>query len=155
MNGFNRLGELMLAKGLVTAEQLEEAAALRYYSKLRFADVLVRHGFASAMDVASCLGELYDLPVVDPLRLNPTPAALALISYEEARSSLFLPVDLTDEWIAAALADPIDLELPDALALRVKRKKKLAISAPNAILQAIDRWYRPSGLDSADLSHVA
>src|SRR5579862_4039228 len=138
VSGYSRLGELMLAKGLLTQQQLEEAAELRCLSKLRFGEVLVRHGFASDAVVAACLAEQFDIPVVDPMRLKPTNDALALLPHAVAQKKLLLPVDVTPESLAVVVADPIDLELTDQMTKGVIRRIMMAIAAPTALRQAID-----------------
>jgi len=146
VNAYKRLGELMMAKGLLTEKQIDEVAKLGCLSKLRFGQILVLHGYMSDTVVASCLAEQFDLPMVDPMRLKVNPEALALVSHDEAIKNLFLPVDLTDEVLAVAVSDPIDLELTDKIAKKTGRRLMLAIAAPTTLQAAIDHFYGKSGL---------
>jgi len=61
------IGQLLLDKGLVDKEQIQRA--LEYQQKsgddLRLGEILVKFGYVSQEDVLACLGEQFDVEVVD------------------------------------------------------------------------------------------
>ncbi|HTQ10035.1 MAG TPA: hypothetical protein VMI31_08200 [Fimbriimonadaceae bacterium] len=149
MGAYQRLGDLLLAKQRITQDQLDAAVRLKERSSLRFGEILVRLGYATEDDIAECLGQQLDLPVLDPARVRPNPRALALLSYGDAKESLILPVDLTPEHLALVVADPLEMVITDRLAKRTGRRLALAIATPRRLLVAIADAYEPKRLIDA------
>ncbi|MGM0584483.1 MAG: glycosyltransferase [Pseudomonadota bacterium] len=68
------LGELLVARGVITREKLEAALAAQRGSGARLGEVLVARRLASPAAVADALGRQRDLPLVDPAAKPPDPA---------------------------------------------------------------------------------
>ncbi len=131
----------MLEKGLISPDQLAEALELQQKTRKRLGDVLVAKGWITEEDVARCLAEQFDLPLVDPRTLEPSSEALRMVPVVFALSHLFLPVDLNDQEFFGVTADPLDIGGTDALAQAIGRPVRLAVAAPTALRRAIERCY--------------
>jgi uncharacterized coiled-coil protein SlyX len=77
----NRIGDLFVSKGLVSAEQIAEALRLQRTTGQRLGEVLVDQGLISRMDVASALQIQWSRNNVPPISI---PDVAETRSYEES-----------------------------------------------------------------------
>jgi type IV pilus assembly protein PilB len=141
MKRYRRLGEMLQDRGILTHDQLEQA--LKVYRKeyepceRRIGEALTELGMATEEDVTSCLAEQYELPVVDPLQVNPSPDALHSIPRIVAMGRLILPISLDESEYRCVVADPIDVELTDALNRTIGRKIRMSLATPSKLRRRI------------------
>lgn len=141
MATYQKLGNWMLKEGLIDENQLQAALVLQRRSRKRLGDILVAQGWVKEEDVARCLSEQFDLPLVDPRDVKPCPKALKLVPVVFALSHLFLPVSISESEFFGITADPLDIGSTDAIVQAVGRPVRLAIAAPTALRRAIERCY--------------
>ncbi|TDW87057.1 type IV pilus assembly protein PilB [Kribbella pratensis] len=91
------------------------------------------------------LAEQYNLELVDLRTASPDPTAAALIDEHTARSLVAVPLEVRDDVVTVAVADPSVVEdLQSALGRRVIVK----LAAPSDVLHAIGTAYRAlTGID--------
>lgn len=142
MSTYQRVGEFLVAKGLLTNEQVQLALEAKRQTTRRFGEVVVALGFASEDDIVHCLAEQYQMEVLDPLGLRPQPAALRLVPSSQALERLILPYKLTDFECSCILADPLDVAITDELSASVKRPLRLTLGAPSRLREAIIQAYK-------------
>ena len=140
------LGQVLVARGLVTDAQIEAALKLQQSSPgKRLGEVLVDMGALDDRGLVDALADFYGLPVTDLRRDTPFPEALALVPAEIARENLAIPVSLDDEGLHIAVAQPSD-DLRFLLANTSGRSVRLSLAPARDIKWAIDRSYQ--ALDS-------
>jgi len=59
-----RLGDILVDRGVVSEEQIEEAVTLQKITTKRMGQIIIDNGWASEMDVLSALGEQLEVPVI-------------------------------------------------------------------------------------------
>ena len=101
-----RLGEQLLAKGAITADQLDEALLQQTDSGRRLGEVLVEIGLLDERMLAEVLAEQYGFSVVDLRPVAPAADALELIPESLARGMMAIPVRRADNRLAVVVADP-------------------------------------------------
>ena len=79
-NAGQQLGDVLVLRGLVTHEQVQEALELQKQSGGRLGELLVQMGVLEERDLVGALAEFFGMPVADLRRYKPDPDALALIS---------------------------------------------------------------------------
>ncbi len=79
MGHYFRIGEMLINKGKITADQLATALNAKASSRQRIGELLVGLGFVSEWDIAECLAEQYGFDVVDPETVTPDPTALKIL----------------------------------------------------------------------------
>ncbi|MFI5387540.1 MAG: hypothetical protein ACHQ50_15640 [Fimbriimonadales bacterium] len=149
------MGEILLAKGLITQEQLERAIEARSRTDLLFGEVLVVLGFAEEEAITRCLAEQFDLPIASLETINPSADALGLVSSFFALTRLFLPVQISDATLVAVISDPIDLDLTDRMARDTGRRLSLSIASPSALTKKIARCYELAPIKPIDTTQHA
>ena len=139
-----RLGALLIERGLVTEEQLEQGLSEQGESGGRIGEVLVALGFVDERDLVDALAEFLGVPVSNLRRENIEPEAMALIPEQIAREQNVVPVHLGDHGLDVAAAEPSE-ELRDLLSRTAGRPVRLMISPLGDIKWAIDSNYRAIG----------
>lgn len=136
------IGELLIAKGLVTAAQVAEALVGQGPSGKRLGVLMVELGMVSERAVTGCLAEQLGLPLIDLRQNEPDPAALAQIPEAMARTLMALPVSVVNGRLTVAVADPLDPAVTAGLGATVTLPLTLAIAAAEDIRRSINNSYR-------------
>ncbi len=103
-----RLGDLLLARGLVSPEQVAGALDEQARSGSRLGEILVTEGILSEADLVASLAEQFQLPLVDLSEYEPDPAALALLPEPLARHLRVVPIAVDETTLYLAVADVLD-----------------------------------------------
>ncbi|MGH2693274.1 MAG: type IV-A pilus assembly ATPase PilB [Actinomycetota bacterium] len=142
-----QLDELLLARGLITTEQLEEA---RFQSAERgrsLGRILIELGFVSEAGLVSVLAEQIGLEFIDLSEAPVDPSAVGLLPEQTARRHNCIPVGFEDDGrLVLAMADPANVVALDDIRALTKRDIKSMVATKVDVLAAINRHYR---LDSA------
>lgn len=138
---YERIGELLVKKGLVTQTTLNAVLAEQYNSGKRIGEILVEKGIVTEFQVAQVLAEQYEVPLVDPSSLRPEPAALALLDPKTALTQAVLPYRFSQGELECAIADPLDVEATDRLVQLTRCRLRLFVAPRGALLEAIERAY--------------
>jgi len=110
------LGTLLIERGLIDVQQLDDALRIGADTGERLGEVLVRMGWASEEDLARTLADQWDLRYLERSAISFDGNALSRLSHEEATRLEALPMQFNEEGaIVVALAEPTDARL---LALR-------------------------------------
>ena len=110
------LGTLLIERGLINVQQLDDALRIGADTGERLGEVLVREGWTSEEDLAKTLADQWHLRYLERSAISFDGNALSRLSHEEATRLEALPMQFNDEGaIVVALAEPTDARL---LALR-------------------------------------
>jgi len=144
-----RLGEILIERKLITAEDLERALELQKERGDKIGKTLVDMGFIAMRDVLAALAEQWDVPLVSiegPPAVSPETEALSPRFLRQFRC---LPLSREDHTVTLAMADPLDVETIAQVRLCTGLKVNSVLAAEQEILDAIDRYYG----DSARAEH--
>ena len=145
-----RLGEILIARGLVSEEQVQEALALGRTSGLRIGEALVRLGHVTEEDVMQALAEQFGMEYVDLENFQLSPAVLELIPESVAKENVILPLGRDDSTLRIVVSDPLDLQTVDNLRLILNTDIECALATREAIQKAIGRYYGAEETESVD-----
>ncbi|BAE84201.1 GspE/PulE family protein [Desulfitobacterium hafniense] len=144
-----RLGEILIAGGALTEEQLNEALKMQKSLSLRLGEVLVRQNFVSEEEILRTIQRQLGIPSVDLNRIVVTEKILKMIPEAVARKYTVLPVDFTNGQLLVATSDPTDYYAIDDLRLASGMMVKPCVAKKADILRAIDRFYGRSEAEKA------
>jgi len=140
--GGNRLGEVLVALGLATVDQVGAALAESQRGTPRFVgERLIEAGVLTERQLTETVARQRGLELVDLRQAVPSPAAIALVGEETARNLLLIPLSVRPEAVEVAVAVPVD-GLPDLLTEVLHRPVRLRIASRSDILRAIGGSYR-------------
>ncbi|MBI2218286.1 MAG: Flp pilus assembly complex ATPase component TadA [Candidatus Rokubacteria bacterium] len=137
-----RLGDLLLAEGIVTPEQLGQAVAEQVRSDDKLGAVLVRLGLLTEEQLLQFLSRQYRVPLVEIPDQIP-PDLLKLVPAAIARKYDVIPVSRAAASLTLAMADPTNLSALDEVSFRTGLRVAPALAASSAIRKQIEECYEP------------
>jgi general secretion pathway protein E len=160
-----RLGEMLLERQLITAEDLERALELQKDRGDKLGRILVDSGFVAARDMLGTLSEQLHIPLVSiegPPAVSPETEKLSPRFLRQFRC---LPVALHESTLTLAMADPLDFETIAAVRTFTGLRVDQVLAPEQEIIDAVDRYYgerdrtasdfeTEAGQASEDLEHL-
>ena len=138
-----RLGEILRDEGLISEEQLQAALERQKTEKgLRIGEVLVAMGAVTAEDVAQAIWQQRQIPYVDLDNYALDPKVIELVPERIARAYLALPIFKIGNALTVAMADPFNLIAVDDLRSRTGCEIETVISTEDKIEKCLDHYYR-------------
>jgi type IV pilus assembly protein PilB len=146
-----RLGELLVAEGVISPEQLHEALREHRRSKERLGTVLARRGLVTEERLVEVLSREHGLPSVDVRQQVIGSDILSLVPAHIARKHEVLPISRVDGALTVAMSDPTNVVAMDEIAATTRLTVLPVIAAGAAIRAAIERHYaKPIAVGSMD-----
>jgi type IV pilus assembly protein PilB len=133
----SHLGALLLRKGILTHEELDQALELRQEGEL-LGETLVRLRFCFEDDIARVLGDQAQIDFVDVGIVSVDPRAVDLLPWHVAEEQHAIPLRVHhDDTVSVAVVDPTDDSLLASLTLALGgRKVRLLVTTPSALRAA-------------------
>ncbi|MBP1760161.1 MAG: type secretion system protein [Firmicutes bacterium] len=144
-----RLGEILIAGGVISPTQLEEALAMQRSLGLRLGEVLIKQGLVTEEDILRTMQSQLGLPSVDLKNIVVPDQILRLLPEAVVRKYTVLPFEMSNAQLMVAMSDPTDYFALDDLRLASGSMIKPCLAKKGDILQAIDRFYGRSGAEKA------
>lgn len=135
-----RIGDLLIAEGMITPEQLADALAVQAREGGKLGEIFVRQLVLSEEMIASALASQKGLEHVSLLTYPVDRAVAQLIPERMAKRSRIIPIALADGELTLAMANPLDIESIDDVELRTGYHVRPVVAAPTQIRHAIDRY---------------
>ncbi|HEX4681482.1 MAG TPA: GspE/PulE family protein, partial [Gemmatimonadaceae bacterium] len=108
-NATERIGDVLLKEGLITAEQLAKALQEQKQSGTRVGYNLVKLGFVPEVELTKALAKQHKMPAVDLSRFEVDPKIAKMIPNDLAQKNLVLPLKRDGRTLTVAMADPANL----------------------------------------------
>ena len=137
-----QLDELLLARALVSAEQLDEAHHQAGQRGLPLGRILVDLGFVSEAGLVSVFAELLNLEFVDLSEEHIDQMAVALVPEAVARKHSCIPVSFDGPILVLAMAEPANVVAVDDIRALTKRDIRQVVATKSDVQNAINRLYR-------------
>ncbi len=106
--GDKRLGAVLLERGYVTDEALQQSIARHTEVGGKLGDILVDMGFISEQRIARAIEESLGIPLVNLPRVDVMADALAKVRADLALDARAMPFAIDGDRLRVALADPLD-----------------------------------------------
>jgi type IV pilus assembly protein PilB len=136
-----RLGDLLVAEGLITAEQLRQALADQKGKADKLGSVLVRQGSLSEEQLIGFLSRQYGIPSITLINLDVDPDTLRLVPAHIAKKYDVLPVKRIGGTLTLAMSDPTNVFALDDIAFMTNLQILPVVAPQAAIRKALDRAY--------------
>ncbi|MBC8327667.1 MAG: Flp pilus assembly complex ATPase component TadA [Planctomycetes bacterium] len=137
----------LLADGVITEAQLEEALATASTKARPLDAVLVEAGFVREEQIASCIAMTLSVPFVDPLVFDISKSNRDLIPLELTRTRHLYPLFALNGVLTLGMADTTDLAVIDQVRLRTKCEVDPCHITKTAIEALINRASREAGVE--------
>ncbi|MFQ6008723.1 MAG: type II secretion system protein GspE, partial [Candidatus Zixiibacteriota bacterium] len=136
-----RIGDLLLEKGYITPQQLEEGLKEQAISGKRLGEILVDRGYVTEEQLIDTISERLSIRrvilssmVIDPLVLRHVPVELA-------RRYTLIPIFEIGNTLTLAMADPLNIIAIEEIKYRTGMNISRALATIKEIKDAIDQYY--------------
>jgi hypothetical protein len=138
-----RIGDILVAAGLVAQDQLDGALEEQETSRhRRLGEILVSRGYTAEDLIAKVLASQVQAPYVELDFSTVERGAPALISERLAAHHACIPIRVTDDELTLAMSNPLDLIAIEDVELASGRRVNPVVATASNIAAAIDRYYR-------------
>ena len=142
---YMRLGDLLVASGVITAEQLEQALKMQKDSRQRLGDVLIQNKFITEQQLIDALQVQLGVDFVDLTAVS-IPVELAkYVPRSIAKKYCVVPVKLVRDSLYLAMSDPLDFVAQDEVKTASRKRVVPMIATRKATEQAISTLYGSEG----------
>ncbi|MDZ4825892.1 MAG: GspE/PulE family protein [Actinomycetota bacterium] len=138
------LGELLVGRGLVSADQLRDALMAQTGSGKRLGNILVDLGLLDERALVDVLADQLNMEVVDLRKVDLDNDIVTLLAEEDARRLSAIPLRRDGNRIIVAVGDPLGENLLGQLIELLKTPVRLVITARSDIDRVMDRLYTPT-----------
>ena len=136
-----RLGDLLVADGLITPEQLSKALGEQKGSTEKLGSILIKLGFINEEQLIGFLSRQYGVPSITLSQLEIDPEVLKLVPAPIAKKYEVLPVRRMGNSLALAMADPTNVFALDDISFMTNLQVLPLVASQTAIKKSIDRHY--------------
>src|SRR5215468_6804057 len=136
-----RLGDLLVADGLLSADQLKKALAEQKGSTEKLGSLLIRLNYVNEDQLIGFLSRQYGVPSITLGQLDIDPDVLKLVPAPIARKYEVIPVRKMGNSLALAMADPTNVFALDDISFMTNLQVLPLVASQTAIKKAVDRNY--------------
>jgi type IV pilus assembly protein PilB len=136
-----RLGDRLVAEGLITADQLQRALSAQKGTRDKLGGLLVRMGYLTEEKLLAFLSRQYNVPSVTLSHVDIEPDVLKLVPAQLAERLQVLPIKRTANTLTLAMADPTNVLALDDVAFFTNLQIQPVVASEVSIRQAVDRLY--------------
>jgi len=152
-------GELLVSKGMLSRDELQEVLDVQHEQGGRFGEVLLKLKKLNDKDVTAALAEHFSMEYIhfdDARKLDKIDMDIARMLPESiAKRFCLVAVDEdNNKNIIIVMADPLNVVAIDTVTLKLKRQIKPAISSAREIRRAIELIYHGSDVEEQQLRNL-
>ena len=144
-----RLGDLLIAAGLITEEQLEEGLRLQKGSGKRLGTVLQDEGFITELEMIEALQMQLGIEYIDLSKINIPTELAQVVPQNIAKQYQVVPVRIIRDELYLAMSDPLNFYAIEEVRKVVRRKVVPMIAMSSAIERSIQILYGNEGAAKA------
>ncbi|PYO01033.1 MAG: type IV-A pilus assembly ATPase PilB [Candidatus Rokuibacteriota bacterium] len=149
-----RLGDLLVADGLVKQEELQRALAEQKGTTEKLGSVLVRLNLVNEEKLIGFLSRQYGVPSITLSNLEVDASVLRLVPPQIAKKYEVLPVKRVANTLTLAMADPTNVFALDDVSFMTNLQVLPVVASQAAIRRAIERSYEGQGPALTDVLTV-
>jgi cellulose synthase/poly-beta-1,6-N-acetylglucosamine synthase-like glycosyltransferase len=136
-----KLGEVLVALGLVSESQIDEALDVQARTGDRLGEVLLHSGVIDERELAGALADQLRLPLLDVSAFEPDPEAVRIVPEPLARRHRFIPLAVRDGVLYLAMSDPLDDDALAALREHTVLPLRTVVASRTSVQTLLQRIY--------------
>ncbi len=146
-----KIGEILIAAGLIDANQLSIALAEQSRTGAKLGVILADLGFTSEDALSRALANQSGVDHIDADDATIEPDAVALVPEAVARKLNVLPLRVDDRNLVVAMSNPTDIVAIDELQRSAALFVRVVSTGHRQLMRALDRAYGASGMQRSSL----
>ena len=136
-----RIGEVLIETGIIDQKQIEQAVVFQKNKNKRLGKILVELGFCTEKQIAEALSKALTVRLVNCNEFKIDDKIKSLVPQAVAEKKVVMPLEIQDNTLLLAMADPLDWETMDSLAFSTGLKIIPAVTYETNLLEAIEKHY--------------
>ncbi|MBZ0090267.1 MAG: type IV-A pilus assembly ATPase PilB [Thermoanaerobaculia bacterium] len=137
----NRLGDVLVKSGKITAQQLEQGLAAQKEKGGRIGSALVKQGVLSEKELVEFLSQHFGVPAIDLSRVEIDESVIKIVPADVARKYTILPVAKVGAKVTLAMIDPTNVFAMDDIKFMTGYNVDPVVSSETALRTSIDKYY--------------
>ena len=146
---YKRLGDLLIAAGAITEEELNRGLELQKGTKDRLGDVLVKNGIITEDEVIEALTMQLGIQYVDLTKITIPTELAQVLPKNIAKQYNVVPVRFVKDELYIAMADPMNFYAIEEVRKAVRKKVVPMVARSSAVERAIQVLYSNEGAAKA------
>lgn len=147
-----RLGELLIKKGLISAEELERALKEQGVTEQPLGRTLVGMGFLTEIQLLTALAQHFGVPFLPDGLYPDKPLEGVTFPVKYMKEYGFAPLKAEDNTLTIVMSDPSNTSIINELKTAIGYKKiEVYLGAESDIAAAIDRYYGEGSTTIGDI----
>jgi type IV pilus assembly protein PilB len=142
--------DILIKKGILGADQLEEAKGLMQSTGIKLQDALIKLEYATLEQIMTAIAEFHGLQFIDLTEVTVPPAVVELVPESVARENVVLPLAQENGALKIIMSDPSDFDTVQKLQFILNKDIQPVLAAREQIIEAINRHYGQSETESVD-----
>ncbi len=127
------IGEILVAQGKVTEEQIDEALAIQKTDPRSMGKILISLGYIKDDDFALALSMCLNIEYVAPYELDVDPEVLGIIEEDVLLQHKVVPLRIEDGRLIVAMSDPNDIYARSDLTISAGYPVTVVVAAEDAV----------------------
>jgi len=137
----NRLGDVLVKSGKITAQQLQQGLTLQKEKGGRIGSALVKLGVISEKELVEFLSQHFGVPAIDLSRVEIDESVIKIVPADVARKYTILPVAKVGAKVTLAMIDPTNVFAMDDIKFMTGYNVDPVVSSETALRTSIDKYY--------------
>ena len=136
-----KLGQILIASGIISEEQLNEALKQQKRSGGRLGTNLVKLGHITEDKLVTFLSKQYGMSAIDLADYKVDRSVLKLITADMAKKHMIMPLTRIGATLTIAMADPSNVFAVDDIKFMTGYNVEVVIATESALINAITTYY--------------
>lgn len=136
-----RLGDLLVAKGVITQEQLRAAEDHKAKNKARLTSSLVKLGHVNEGVLTTFLSQQYGITAISLDDVQVPPAVSKLVPKNLCEKHVFVPLGSESNLLSIAISDPTNVAAVDDIRFLCNMEVSVYLATETAIRKLIEKTY--------------
>jgi type IV pilus assembly protein PilB len=142
--------DILIQKGILGADQIEEAKGLQSQTGMKLPDALIKLGYATSQEVMQAIAEHSGMQAVELTDVTIPSTVVELVPESVARENVVMPFSFENNVLLVCIADPSNHETIDKLQFILNKEIRPVLAPQEQIIEAINRHYGQSETESVD-----
>ena len=150
-----KIGEILVAQGKVTKEQIDEALAIQKTDARNIGKILVSLGYISEDDLAQALSMRLNVEYVALFEVEVDPEVLGIIEEDVLIQHKAVPLRIEDGRLIVAMSDPNDIYARSDLTISAGFPVTAVVAAEDAVRRLQDQLFGNGAVVDGALAELA
>jgi len=137
-----QLGELLIERGVITHDQLNQALEHWKENGGLIGEVLIQFKFASEKDIAQAVTSQYGFPYLPLANYEIDPEVIGAVSQDICCRHCLIPIDKIGKSLTLAMSNPLNYQASEDVEKESGCSVQVFVSTTTEITQAIDKYYK-------------